>query len=137
LKAYANYDPTPKIDLDLDFLAVSRSYARGNENNLDKPDGVYYLGPASSPGYGVLNFGGRYKIHPRIEAFFRINNLLDHKYYTAAQLGPTPFDNNGNFVGRPFPAIRGGGDGNFPIRTTTFFAPGAPFDVFGGLKFNF
>jgi outer membrane receptor protein involved in Fe transport len=33
-KAYANYDPTRKLDVDLDFLAVSSSFARGNENNL-------------------------------------------------------------------------------------------------------
>ena len=137
LKAYANYDPTPKLDVDLDFLAVSRSFARGNENNLDKPDGIYYLGPGTAPGYGVVNLGARYKVYRHVEAFVRINNLLDHKYYTAGQLGPSPFDNNGNFVGRPFAAIRGGGDGNYPLRTTTFYAPGAPIDVFGGLKFTF
>ena len=137
LKAFANYDPSPKLDVDLDFVALSRSYARGNEDNLDKPDGVYNLGPGTSPGYGVVNLGARYKVHRYIEAFVRINNLLDHRYYTAAQLGPSPFDNSGNFIARPFAAIRGGGDGNYPIRTTTFYAPGAPRDAFGGLKFTF
>jgi outer membrane receptor protein involved in Fe transport len=136
-KASANYDPTPKLDVDLDFLAVSSSYARGNENNLDKPDGIYYLGPGTSPGYGVVNLGARYRLFRHLEAFVRINNLLNHRYYTAAQLGPSPYDNNGNFIARPFAPIRGGGDGNYPIRTTTFFAPGAPIDVFGGLKFIF
>ena len=43
-KAYAEYQPTSKISIDLDFDAVGRSFARGNENNLDQPDGVYYLG---------------------------------------------------------------------------------------------
>ncbi|HKD09014.1 MAG TPA: hypothetical protein VKB79_24130 [Bryobacteraceae bacterium] len=131
-KAYANYDPTPKLNVDLDFLAVSSSFARGNENNQDQPDGVYYLGQPVSPGYGVVNVGARHRFR-HVEAFVRINNLLNHKYYTAAQLGVTPFDSNGNFVARPFPAV--GGD--YPIRSTTFFAPGSPIDVFGGLKFRF
>ena len=63
--------------------------------------------------------------------FVQINNLLNHRYYTAAQLGPSPFDNSGNFIARPFPAV----DGNFPIRTTTFFAPGAPIGAWGGIRF--
>jgi outer membrane receptor protein involved in Fe transport len=133
IKGYVNYDPRPKLDVSLDFLAVSGSYARGNENNQDKPDGVYYLGPGSSPGYGVLNLGARYRFYRHLEGFVRINNLTNHKYYTAAQLAPTPYDNNGNFIARPFPAVNGG----YPIRTTTFFAPGAPINVFGGLKFIF
>jgi hypothetical protein len=44
LKAYADYQLTPKLNIDLDFRAVSRSFARGNENGLYKPDGIYYLG---------------------------------------------------------------------------------------------
>ena len=137
LKAYADYQPTAKLHFDLDFRAVSRSFARGNENNLDQPDGTYYLGPGSSPGYGVVNLGAKYQVRRRIQLFAQIDNLLNHRYYTAAQLGPTPFDTNGNFVARPFAPIRGGGDGNYPIRTTTFFAPGAPIDVVGGMKFTF
>jgi outer membrane receptor protein involved in Fe transport len=117
----------------LDFLAVSSSFACGNENNLNQPDGVYYLGQSASPGYGVVNLGARYQIFKRLEAFVRINNLLNHKYYTAVQLGVMPYDNNGNFVAPPFPAV----DGNYPIRSSTFFAPGTPIDVFGGLKFTF
>jgi hypothetical protein len=65
--------------------------------------------------------------------FVQINNLLDHHYYTAAQLGHTPFDNNGNFAARPFPSV----DGNFPIRTTTFLAPGAPIGVWAGMRIKF
>jgi hypothetical protein len=57
LKAFAEYQPTAKISADLDFEAVGRSYARGNENNRDQPDGVYYLGQGYSPGYGVVNSG--------------------------------------------------------------------------------
>jgi outer membrane receptor protein involved in Fe transport len=133
LKAYVDYQPTSKISIDLDFNAVGRSLARGNENNLDQPDGTYYLGPGYSPGYGVVNIGAHYQLQKRVQLFVQINNLLDHRYYTAALLGPSPYDNAGNFVARPFPAV----DGGFPIRTTTFFAPGAPLGAWGGIRFKF
>ena len=133
LKAYVDYAPTSKIPVDLDFIAVGRSYARGNENNLDQPDGVYYLGPGFSPGYGVVNLGAHYQVQKHVQLFVQVNNLLNHRYYTAAQLGPSPYDNSGNFVARPFPSV----DGNTPIRTTTFFAPGAPIGAWGGIRFRF
>ncbi len=133
LKTFVEYQPTTKISADLDFEAVGRSYARGNENNLDQPDGIYYLGQGYSPSYGVVNVGAHYQVNKRVQLFVQIDNLLNHHYYTAAQLGPSPFDNSGNFVARPFPAV----DGNFPIRTTTFFAPGAPVGAWGGIRFKF
>ena len=133
LKAYVEYHPTAKISVDLDFDAVGRSFARGNENNLDKPDGVYYLGQGYSPGYGVVNLGGHYQIQKHVQLFVQINNVLNHRYYTAAQLGPSPYDNAGNFIARPFPSV----DGEFPIRTTTFFAPGAPIGAWGGIRVRF
>ncbi|HEY3826171.1 MAG TPA: TonB-dependent receptor [Bryobacteraceae bacterium] len=134
LKAYADYQVTSKFSVDLDFNATGRSFARGNENNLDKPDGVYYLGQGFSPGYGVLNLGARYRPYKKIEIFVQIDNLLNHRYYTAAQLGPTPYDNAGNFIARPFAAPPGE---DFPVRTSTFFAPGAPIGAWGGLRFRF
>jgi len=133
LKAYAEYRPTSKISAELDFVAAGRSYARGNENNQHMPDGVYYLGQGYSPGYGVVNLGAHYQIHKRLQLFAQINNLLNHRYYSAAQLAPTPYDNSGSFVARPFPPV----DGNYPIRTSTFFAPGAPVGAWGGLRLNF
>lgn len=133
LKAYADYQPTPKILLNLDFIAVGRSYARGNENNLDKPDGVYYLGSGFSPGYGVVNLAASYQVRKHVQLFAQIDNLLNHRYYTGAQLGPSPYDNAGNFIARPFPAV----NGDFPIRTTTFYAPGAPIGAWGGIRVRF
>jgi outer membrane receptor protein involved in Fe transport len=133
LKAYAEFQPTAKLSVDVDFDAVGRSYARGNENNQDQPDGVYYLGQGYSPGYGVVNAGAHYQLRKRIQLFVSIDNLFNHRYYTAAQLGPTPFDNAGNFVAQPFPAVAG----NYPIRTSSFLAPGAPFGAWGGIKIRF
>jgi outer membrane receptor protein involved in Fe transport len=133
-KAYAEYQPTSKISIDLDFDAVGRSFARGNENNLDQPDGVFYLGPGFAPGYGVVNLGAHYQVRKRVQLFVQINNLLNHRYYTAAQLGPSPYDNGGDFIARPFGS---NANGDFPIRSTTFFAPGAPIGAWGGIRFTF
>ena len=132
-KAYAEYQPTSKLSFDLDFNAVGRSFARGNENNSHQPDGVYYLGPGFSPGYGVVSLSGRYQINKRVQLFAQVNNLLNHRYYTAAQLGPTPFDNAGAFIARPFPPV----EGDYPLRHTTFVAPGAPIGAWGGIRFRF
>jgi len=78
--------------LDLGFVAVSRSCARGNENNQSQPDGVYYLGPGTSPGYGVVKYRDALSVAQTLQLFIEVNNLLDHHYYTAAQLGPTGFN---------------------------------------------
>lgn len=133
VKAYADVQVTSKFLLDVGVVGVSSSYARGNENNGHEPDGTYYLGPGQSPGYAVVNLGGRYQIHPRAQLFVQINNLFDRHYYTGAQLGPTGFTSSGNFIARPFPAI----DGEFPLVGSTFFAPGAPFGAWGGIRFRF
>jgi len=130
LKAYAELQLTSKVQADVDYLAVGRSFARGNENNLDRPDGVYYLGQGYSPGYGVVNVGAHYQVRKRVQVFVEVENVLNHRYYTGGQLGSTPFDNAGNFVARPFAQV----DGNFPIRTTTFFAPGAPRGAWVGIR---
>ena len=133
LKAFAEYQPTPKISVDLDFMAVGRSYARGNENNRDQPDGIYYLGPGYSAGYGVVNIGAHYQVKKLVQLFVQIDNLLNHRYYTAAQLGPSPYDNSANFIAQPFPPV----DGIYPVRTTTFLAPGAPIGAWGGIRLTF
>ncbi len=133
LKAFAALQATKKISIDLDFVAASKSYARGNEDNLSQPDGKYYLGPGTSPGYGVVNVGAHYQVHPKVQLFAQINNLLDHHYYTAAQLGPTGFTDQGTFIARPLPAI----NGEFPIVHATFYSPGAPVGAWGGIRFKF
>jgi len=132
-KGFAEYQISSKLAADLDFIAIGRSFARGNENNLNQPDGIYYLGQGFSPGYRVLNLGAHYQLQKRVQVFVQVDNVLDHRYYTAAQLGPSAYDNAGDFIARPFPQV----DGQFPIRTTTFFAPGAPIGAWGGVRFRF
>jgi outer membrane receptor protein involved in Fe transport len=133
LKAYADIDVTPKLLLSLGMFAAGRSYARGNENNLHRPDGTYYLGPGTASGYAVLNARAKYQVNSRVQLFVRADNLLDRRYYTAAQLGHTGFTASGNFAARPLPAA----DGEFPIPQSTFFAPGAPRGIWGGMRLRF
>ena len=132
-KTFLDFQPNAKAFIGLNLVGVGRSYARGNENNQDQLLAPYYLGPGFSAGYVVTNLSARYRLHRHVEAFIQVNNLLNHRYYTAALLGTTPFDNGYNFIGRPFPAV----NGNYPLRSSTFFAPGAPIGVWGGLKFTF
>ena len=133
LKAYADVQVTPKLLVDAGVVGIASSYARGNENNRHQPDGTYYLGPGVSPGYGVVNLGGRYRLHARLELFVQVNNLLDRRYYSGAQLGATGFAGNGNYVARPFAAV----NGVFPVQQATFYAPGAPRGAWGGIRVRF
>ena len=130
LKAFADLQATAKLSLDLGMVALSSAYARGNENNLHQADGLYYLGPGTSPGYAVLNFGARYQVHRRLQLFVQVNNLLDRRYYTAAQLGPTAFTGSGTFIARPFPAV--GAD--FPVQHATFRRASAAGRAWGGIR---
>src|SRR5262249_7248131 len=101
VKAFTDVQITSKLTLDVEMSAFSSSFARGNENNAHQPDGVYYLGPGTTPGYAVFGLEGRYQVHRRLQFFAQVNNLFDRKYYTAAQLGPTGFTQSGNFIARP------------------------------------
>ncbi len=126
-KAYANFQATKKLVFDIDEVVVSSSYARGNENNAYKADGVYYLGPGVSPGYGVTNFRAHYELTKRLQVAVQIDNLFNLHYYTAAQLASTGFTSQGMFIARPLPQYTTGPfAGDFPLQSATFFAPGAP-----------
>jgi outer membrane receptor protein involved in Fe transport len=123
-KAFTEWQVLSGLSVTADFMAVSGSYARGNENNTHQPDGIFYLGQGRTGGYGIVNLGLQYQPLQGLTLFAQVNNLMDRRYYTAAQLGSTGFDSAGNFVARPFagPII----DGERPITGTTFFGPGTP-----------
>jgi outer membrane receptor protein involved in Fe transport len=134
MKLYSDYHPLRKLSVSADFNLISSSYVKGNENNLHQATGPYYLGSGKSPGYGVVNLGARYSFSSHYELFAEINNLLDRHYYTTGQLSTSPYDDGGNFIGRPFAPYA---SGDYPLRNTTYYSPGAPFTVFGGLKVSF
>ena len=120
LKLSADYAVNRALTIDAGVVAISRSLARGNENGAHQPDGVYYLGPGSSAGYLIVHLGATLRLAPRWQLTAQVDNLFDTRYNTAAQLGATAFDANGNFVARPFAADTSA------VRQSTFYAPGAP-----------
>lgn len=134
-KAGIGWDATRFLSFDLDMIAVSGVYARGNENNRHQPDGVYYLGAGKTQGYAVVNVGAEARPIPRVALFVQIDNLFDEKYATAAQLGASGFDGNGNFVAQPFAAPAIGGERR--LTGSTFYASGAPRSAQVGARIRF
>lgn len=134
-KAAVGWDPVERVSLNLDMTAVSGMLARGNENGEHEPDGVYYLGPGRTKGYAVFNAGVEVRPFTALTLFAQVSNLFDKHYATGAQLGVTGFDAAGNFVARPFagPVI----DGERPMMSSTFYAPGAPRSVQVGARLRF
>jgi outer membrane receptor protein involved in Fe transport len=133
IKVFADVQITGALAIDVDVIGFSSSFARGNENNLHEPDGTYYLDEGTSPGYTVVHFGARYTVTRWLQVIGQINNLFDHEYYSGAQLGPMGFTDRGNYIARPFPAV----NGEFPIRHSTFYTPGAPIRGWIGTRFTF
>jgi outer membrane receptor protein involved in Fe transport len=137
-KAFADFEVTSKLAFDLDEVAVSSSYARGNENNAYKADGIYYLGPGVSPGYGVTNFLAHYGLTKRLQLAVQIDNLFNLHYYTAAQLANTALTSQGAIQAQPFPAYASGPyAGSAPAQSATFFTPGAPRRAWVELRLKF
>ncbi|CAD5367005.1 TonB-dependent receptor [Rubrivivax sp. A210] len=134
LKLYADIDIGDAWSFGADVNAVGRTLARGNENGHHQSDGVFYLGEGHSAGYSVLNLNAAWKPTKGLKLFVQINNALDRNYSSAAQLGPTGFDDAGNFQSRPFAADA---NGDRPLRHATFYAPGAPRSFSVGLKYSF
>ena len=124
---------TTRLSLDVNLVAASGVFARGNENNASQPDGTYYLGPGATPAYGIANLGGHFQLTRRVQILAQINNLLDRRYYTAAQLGPTGFTATGQYIARALPAFQG----QFPVQQATFYAPGAPAAFWVGTRVKF
>lgn len=138
-KAHAEYQATRRLAFDLSEVAISSSYARGNENNAYQADGVYYQGPGVSPGYAVTNLRARYDLARHWQVALQIDNLFNKEYYTAAQLADTAFNAQGTAVlTRPFaPYTSGPYAGSYPAQAVTFFAPGAPRRAWVELRYKF
>lgn len=137
-KAHAEYQATRRLAFDLSEVANSSSYARGNENNAYKTDGLYYLGPGVTPGYAVTNFRAHYDLSRRFQILVQIDNLFNKEYYTGAQLADTAYNAQGAVSTRPFAAYTTGPfAGSYPGQAVTFFAPGAPRRVWAELRVKF
>jgi outer membrane receptor protein involved in Fe transport len=134
VKAYMQCDVAPRVSIDTDAVYIGGSYARGNENNRHRPDGVYYLGEGSTGGYTVVNLGADFRPSANLKLFVQLNNLLDRQYQTASLLGATAFNAAGSFVARPFAAPVIGGER--PLQQSTFYAPGAPRSWWIGVRYS-
>jgi outer membrane receptor protein involved in Fe transport len=132
-KAHADVQISSRIGVDLGVIAASGLIARGDENNAHQPDGIYYLGPGSTPAYGIANLGVRCDLSEWLQLIAQVNNIFDTTYYTAAQLGGTGFSSSGGFIARPFPAVAR----EYPIQQATFYAPGAPIRYWIGTRVRF
>ena len=133
LKAGVAWRITEGWSLDLDGQAVAGSLARGNENGEHQPDGVTTLGPGRSAGYGLLHAALHWQPRAGWDITARVNNLLDRRYATAAQLGVAAFNAQGQVDPRPAGAEADGG----ALRSSTFFAPGAPRQLSLSLRMAF
>lgn len=81
-------DASDAMSLGANLVAVGSSRARGDENNQDAGGAV--------PGYAVLNLDGRVRLGKHLEAFARINNLLNRQYANFGILGRNVFNGPGH-----------------------------------------
>lgn len=134
LKLFADYAVSPAFTLNGSMVAVSGSLARGNENNAHQADGRNYFGQGQTAGYATFNLGANYRVSPQLQLQLQVNNVFDTQYNTAAQLGPTGFDANGNYAAR---ALGGSAANGYPVPQSTFYAPGAPRMIWISLRYTF
>lgn len=134
LKLFADWDIAARWHAGADLNAFSGANARGNENGQHVPDGRFYTGPGRSAGYAVLNMNVDYQPTTRLKLFVQINNVLDRKYSTGAQLGANAFDAKGKVSARAFAQDA---NGDYPVSRGTFFAPGAPRAAWVGMRYTF
>jgi outer membrane receptor protein involved in Fe transport len=109
-----------------DMLAVSDRGVLGNEDGLleDPEEGEE---PEAEnleiPGYAVFNLRASWKPSKQWEFYVAVNNVFDRKYETFGALGETVFSPTGIFTGDAGDAV--------------FVAPGAPRNVWAGLRYRF
>ena len=117
-KASADWQALPWLALNADVQAASGVIARGNENNAHQSDGAIYPGAGRTRGWAVLNLGATVAPTPWLSLIVQVDNVLDARFATAAQLGASVFDPQGRFA--PLQAGPGAAQGG------TFLGPGAP-----------
>jgi outer membrane receptor protein involved in Fe transport len=122
LNAFVKYGLTDKFGVGANAVAVSRQFARGNDNNAHQADGVNFLGSGEIAGYALLNLNLSYKLEKGFQLFAKLSNVFDRRYATAGALRQNFFP--GGTLTAP------GGQTN-----ETFYAPGAPRGIWVGLEY--
>jgi len=106
------------------MVAFSSQYARGNENNAHRPDGVEFLHSGKIGGYSVFNLTTSYEFGNGLELFAKVNNVFDRKYASGAILAENIFQD-----------VRSAATSE--ERGETFIAPGAPRAGWIGVRYRF
>jgi hypothetical protein len=117
-KASADWQALPWLAINADVQAASGVIARGNENNAHRPDGGIYPGAGTTKAWAVLNLGAEVKPLAWLSIVVQVDNVLDARFATAAQLGASVFDPAGRF--NPLQA------GPDAAQGSSFLGPGAP-----------
>jgi len=121
LNAAANYDLTDRTTVGAGAVAVSRQFARGNDNNRHQPDAVNFLGPGEIAGYAIFNLNLDYKLDRGLRAFAKLSNVFGRRYATAGALQQNFFP--GGNLAAPGAQVN-----------ETFYAPGAPRALWVGIQ---
>ncbi len=120
--------PEQRIKLGVDYRSASKWTVGAT---LGLVSSFYYGGDASNrlapiPGYTVVSLHSSYQPTDHVEFFAAIDNLFDRRYATFGTLGdPT---------GVGAPGVPPDGVTNGPGVNNRFLTPGAPFEVFGGVR---
>ena len=121
LNAVASYDLTDRTTVGAGAVAVSRQFARGNDNNRHQPDGANFLGPGEIGGYALFNLNLDYKLDRGLQVFAKLSNVFDRRYATTGALRQNFFP-GGNLTA-PGSQVN-----------ETFYAPGAPRALWVGIQ---
>jgi iron complex outermembrane recepter protein len=120
--------PQNRLKLGADFRIVPQWTVGAELNYLSS---FFYVGDESNqlapiPGYTLVNLHSSYRPCEHLEIFASINNLLDRRYATWGILSdPTGVD---------APGIAPNAVANGPGVDNRFLSPGAPLEIFGGIR---
>jgi iron complex outermembrane recepter protein len=120
--------PQDRLKLGVDFQIIPQ-WTVGAE--LNYVSSFFYVGDESNqlppiPGYAIVNLHTSYRPFEHLEIFASVDNLFDRKYATWGILSdPT---------GVGAPGVPADGVTNGPGVDNRFLSPGAPLEVFGGIR---
>ena len=117
-KLRGEWQALPQWTIGTNLVVFSSQYSHGNENNDHQGAG------GKVRGHAVVNLDTRYRFGNGWQAFAKVNNLFDRKYFTGGMLGETYFQANGAFMG---------GNDEF----SALVAPGAPRAAWVGVRYEF
>ncbi|HVC30802.1 MAG TPA: TonB-dependent receptor, partial [Steroidobacteraceae bacterium] len=123
--------PENRVKLGADFNVLAKWSVGASVTTVSS---VYYVGDESNqlspiPGYTLVDLHSAYYPMRHVELFASIDNFLNRRYGTWGVLSdPT---------GVGAPGVPAGAVANGPGVDNRFLSPGAPFEIFGGVRIRF